>query len=252
MLKKLVALLFLSFVIFRGMLANPQEDLQMANAAYQSGDFSKAIAGYEALVDEGWQSADLYYNLGTSYLQSKELGRAVLYLERALLRAPGDSDIQYNLRLAEAQLKDEINPVPQFFLSRWWRSMAIAISANVWSIIGLLLVWLGVGGLVLWLLGWQRSWRKWGFLGGLPVLLIGLIPLFLAFSRVHLEVESDMAILQEKEMPLYTAPDEASAELFKLHEGTKVQIIDQIGEWYKIRLLNGDQGWLLVQFAERI
>ncbi len=252
MLKKLAALLFLSIVMLRGLVANPQEDLQLANAAYQSGDFSKAIGAYVALVDAGWQSADLYYNLGTSYLQEQELGRAILYLERALLQAPGEEDIQHNLRLAQEQLKDDISEVPPFFLSRWWRSWSIAVSANAWGIIGLLLVWLGVAGLALWLLGWQRIWRKWGFLGGFPLLLLGLIPIFLAFSRMGLEQESTVAILQETEMTLYTAPDDASTALFELHEGTKVEIIDQIGEWYKVRLLNGDQGWLLAQYAERI
>ena len=66
-------------------------------------------------MQAGWVSADLYYNLGTSYLQTKSIGPAILNLERALVRASGDADILYNLQLARESLRDDISEVPEFF-----------------------------------------------------------------------------------------------------------------------------------------
>ncbi len=244
MLRRFCGLILASLWLVNLFAADPPQELQLANAAYRSGKYAEAIKGYEALLAADYRSADLYYNLGSSYIQHQELGRGILFLERAYLLAPRDTDIQHNLNLARQQLQDDISEVPSFFLLSWWNSWALGASALVWSILGLLLVWGGIAGLVLWQIGRERQWRKRGFLWGLPLLLLGLIPLLLAFTRVQITENSPYAILQNSEIMLYNAPDQASEELFKLHEGTKVEIIDRIGEWNKVRLLNGDQGWL--------
>ncbi|MEL6638664.1 MAG: tetratricopeptide repeat protein [Bacteroidota bacterium] len=244
MLRRFCALLLAVLALTMVRAADPPEDLQLANAAYRSGKYAEAITGYRSLLSAGYRSADLYYNLGSSYLKNRELGPAILYLERARLLAPSDPDIQHNLELARQQLTDDISEVPSFFLSRWWEQWALAASATFWSVLGLLLVWLGLAGLGLWQIGRERAWRKKGFLWGLPLLLLGIVPLLLGFSRVQMIEDSPFAIIQAAKTTLYTAPDTASEALFPLHEGTKVALLDRIGEWYKVRLLNGDQGWL--------
>ena len=35
-----------------------------------------------------------------------------------------------------------------------------------------------------------------------------------------------------------------SKDLFVIHEGTKVNIIDQVNGWYNISLADGRQGWV--------
>ena len=41
-----------------------------------------------------------------------------------------------------------------------------------------------------------------------------------------------------------SSPDDKSGtELFVLHEGTKVKILESVGDWDKIELQDGRQGW---------
>lgn len=231
---------------------SPQIIFQKANKAYQDGEYSAAVVAYEQLLAKKWASADLYYNLGSSYLQIDRMGPAILYLERALIQAPGEEDISHNLELARSRLQDDISEIPLFFLTRWWQNMSLAASATVWAILGLLLLFLGAAGLFRWMTGTTREQRKQGFLFGLPLLVLGFIPILLAFNRLQLEENSSFAILQAQEVALQAAPDEGSTVVFNLHEGTKVKILDEIGEWYKVRLPNGDQGWLPEGAMERI
>lgn len=231
---------------------SPQVLFQKANKAYRDGQFSEAVKIYEQLLTEQWASADLYYNLGSSYLQLNRLGPAILYLERAFLQSPGDEDISHNLEVARSRLTDDISEIPPFFLSCWWQNASLAASATLWAILGLLLLVLGAAGLLRWMTAPSREQRKRGFLLGLPLLLLGFIPILLAFNRQQLEENSDFAILQAPEVALQAAPDEGSSVVFDLHEGTKVRILDAIGEWYKVRLPNGDQGWLPEEAMERI
>lgn len=251
----LLGLLFLgiSFVaIAQDVEEDPTLMFQVANKAYMDGKYTEAITSYEKLVALQMVSGDLYYNLGSSYLQTKKIGQAILNLERALIHSPGSPDIEHNLSLAKLQLKDDINEIPLFFLTRWWRNLALLASANLWGILGLLLLSLGSAGLIVWQLGRMRSLRKRGFLGGSILLILGIIPILLSFTRINLEKNSPFAIIQASKTTLYSAPDNSSQSIFDLHEGTKVEIVDKIEEWYKVRLLNGDQGWLPGDIMERI
>ena len=255
LIRKIFLWLFLFFSVAtigaQGTEEDPEILFQMANQSYRQDDYTAAIAGYEKILDQGWVSSQLYFNLGTCYLHQKKMGPAVLYLERALLLAPGDADVEYNLSLARAQLKDEINEIPEFFLTLWWRQLALSLSANVWGILSLLLLFSGAFGIFVWQLASSRSTRKKGFIFGLPLLMLGLIPVFLAFTRIQLEDHSPFAIIQQQ-VVLWSAPDDSSNTIFNLHEGTKVEVLDEIDEWNKVRLMNGDQGWLKKNTLERI
>ncbi len=256
MIKKILFGLLFFGISFGALAQSTTEDptvvFQVANKAYKDGKYREAIATYEELVAQQMVSGDLYYNLGSSYLQMKRIGPARLNLERALIHSPGSPDIEHNLNLVKFQLKDEINEIPPFFLTKWTRNLALLASANFWGILGLLLLSLGAAGLILWQLGQTRSRRKTGFLGGSLLWVLGMLPILLSFTRMNLEKNSPYAIIQVSETTLFSAPDESSKSVFDLHEGTKVEIVDEIEEWYKVRLLNGDQGWLLEEVMERI
>ena len=45
---------------------------------------------------------------------------------------------------------------------------------------------------------------------------------------------------------------ETSTDLFILHEGTKVVILDEVGDWRNIELADGRQGWMLSRDMEII
>ncbi len=232
--------------------ANPTEKFDQANKSYQAKKYSESIQLYENLRKEGYQSLELYYNLGNSYYQNNQIGSAILNYERALTVDKGNKDVLFNLELARARQKDELSAIPGFFLSRWWNGLQNMATSTTWGVIGLLLLWIGIGGLVFWLLGKERVVRKKGFLAGLSILGLCILPFLFSFGKKKIEQDSGVAILIEKEIPVRSAPDEESVEVLLLHEGAKLDVLDQIGEWYKVRLINGEEGWLPIGSLEKI
>ena len=55
------------------------EMFELGNQLYQEDDFAGAIEAYEAVLEVGWESPDLYYNLGNSYFKFGDLGRSILH-----------------------------------------------------------------------------------------------------------------------------------------------------------------------------
>lgn len=232
--------------------AAPSASLASANQAYQKKDFTTAIQQYEAILQQGYQSEALYYNLGNSYYRTNDLGKAVLNYERALLLDPNDADTQHNLQLVQSQLPDEIEPLPTFFLTKWWNTLGGLLSAQAWSVLALILLWLGIAGLTIWLLGRVRQYKKIGFIVGISLLIISLLGFSLANDRIHTIKNSGRGVVLQKEIVLRSAPDTQSKEVLVLHAGATVKVLDQIGDWYKVSLRDGMQGWLPEVSFERI
>lgn len=86
-----------------------------ADDEYKKGHYQQAIKDYEELLKKG-PSVELYYNLGNSYYRTDNITRAVLNYERALLLAPGDADIRFNLQMARSKTIDKITPKSEMFL----------------------------------------------------------------------------------------------------------------------------------------
>ncbi|MCR9290250.1 MAG: tetratricopeptide repeat protein [Bacteroidetes bacterium] len=225
---------------------------QEANNFYQSKQYSKAIEVYEGILTQGEYSAELYYNAGNAYFRNGNLGKAIVNFERALLEDPGNEDIQYNLKIANENRIDEIDILQPFFLKQWWISLREMGSEGFWSGLGLLFLWLGVGGIVLWLIGQERTQKKKGFFVGIILLILSILPFSLASSRSKFEDNSEKAILISESIYLKSGPDDASTDILKIHEGLKVNLLDKIGEWHKVKLSNGEEGWLPEGVLEEI
>ena len=104
-------------------VSGQDEFFQQGNQLYQGGDFAGALKAYQAVLQGGFESADLYYNLGNAHFKTGDLGRTILNYERARKLNPGDADIQANLDLARSLTVDEIEPLPRFWLfslASWW------------------------------------------------------------------------------------------------------------------------------------
>lgn len=215
-----------------------------ANELYQQKKYAEAAKIYENILKTDVQSVELQYNLANAYFKNNELGKAILHYERALLLAPNNEDVRYNLNLAEANRVDEIEVLPPFFLTAWWQNMQRLTSSTVWGILGLILLWASAAGFIVWLMGKSRAQKKRGFIGGLIALLLSAVPLSLAYSRAQMEQNSGSAVILTKLIELKSGPDAASTSLNTLHEGTKVELVDAVGEWHQVRLPNGEIGWL--------
>jgi tetratricopeptide (TPR) repeat protein len=222
---------------------------EAANMAYQKKEYQAAIDGYAELLNNGQESTALHYNLANAYYRTNELGPAILHYERALRLSPNDKDIAHNLEVARAKVPGEGADIQGF---KEWTTALRTFSSDGWGGVGLVLIWLGVAGLVLWQTGKSRTYRKWGFLAGVTLLVLSLLPFTMAYLRSQTDANHDQAIVVQEQAVLHSAPDEKSQEVKPISEGAKVQVLDVIGEWYKVQANDGEQGWLPGGVFERI
>ncbi|WP_170110656.1 tetratricopeptide repeat protein [Flavilitoribacter nigricans] len=249
-----VSLLLIFLFLFTGMTARAQPDqlMEEGNAAYANKNYERAIEAYEKILADGFISDALHYNLANAYFRTQQLGKAILHYEKAQQLAPGDQDIKHNLEVAYGQQVDEMEPLPAFFLSQWWRGLRSRLSTNGWTIFGLFLLWVSAAGFLLWLMGKERKRRKQGFLVGIIALALCVLPFALAISRKSYDLHSKEAILLAPEAQLHFAPDTDSQVVLTIHEGLKLDLQDRISDWYKVRLPNGEIGWLPVEVVSEI
>ena len=245
-------ILFLILTAVKLVAADAQEAFANANKAYQFGNFALAAAEYETiLTTEKAVSKDVYYNLGNAYFRLNQIGRATLNYERALHLDPSDADTQANLAAVRTRLTDDIEPPTDVFFVRWGRLLRGILSADAWAAFGIFSLMLGTFGFSLWLLSDERRWKKRGFIAGCVAVPLSILLLLLAWSAASTS-RNVFAIIMKAETPLRGAPDPNAAAVQNLHEGLKVELTDKIGQLSKIKLSNGEEGWILSTDLEKI
>jgi tetratricopeptide (TPR) repeat protein len=231
---------------------NPDELWQMANTAYNAGNYAQAEECYTRIVEQGLHSAALYYNLANAHFKQDELGKAMLYYNRALRLRPNDEDIRHNLEYAEQSTKDSIEEIPEFFLKTWIKSLRGALSCTAWSILSLLMLVAALVCGLLYLLAQRLSLRKTGFYLMAVTALLFVVTTAFAWSERNMLVERSEAIIMNSAVSIKSSPDRSATELFVLHEGTKVTIGETIDGWAEVRIADGRKGWIEQERIERI
>ncbi len=224
--------------------AQPTQLLDSAATYYSNNEFEKAIAAYESIIKKGYESAELYYNLGNAYYKSNKIPYAILNYERAKKLNPQDEDIDFNLRLANTHVVDKIDNIPEFFLSSWWKNFMRLLSSNTWGVISMGLFVISLAGFVVFFLSQVPLARQFSFWIGV-LLLIGSAISF-NFSRKQYwvaENEPD-AIVLTPSITVKSSPSDGGTDLFLIHEGLKVKVTDKLGDWREIKLSDGNEGWI--------
>lgn len=219
--------------------------LEMANKHYSDGEYAEAIANYEQVIETGYESAALYYNLGNTYYKTSELAPAILFYEKAHLLAPNDEDIVFNLELANRHVVDKLEVIPDFFLTQWIKNLSLQLSTNQWAIISM--VAFGVA-LLLFLIFLYISVplvKRFSFYFSMLLVIVAVAGYLFSSKEAHKLTAHDSAIIFSPTVTVKSSPDEGGTDLFLLHEGSKVQLNDSIGNWVEIALSNGNEGWIL-------
>lgn len=216
---------------------------EVANQAYIDGDYAKAKDAYKSIEEGGAYSMKLYYNLANSYFKLGEIGKAILYYNRALRLAPASDDIRHNLAIAEAQTKDRIAVVPEFFLNRWMRAVRNSMSCMAWSIISLVALAVLLSALLLFLLASRLSLRKTGFYVALCAIMLFVMTTIFALSSRNDMLSKEWAVVMSSAISVKSSPDRAATDIFVLHEGTKLRIVSRMGNWCEVVIADGKKGW---------
>ena len=230
-----------------------QEVFEQGNQLYLEGDFTGAAEAYEAVLDAGFESLALHYNLGNAYFKAGELGRSILSWERARSLAPNDPDVLANLELARSQTADAIEPLPRFWLfaaASWWvgllpRAALIALVAAAWLALGV-----GVAVRVLARRDDVRGVGTWAAVASAVVVLVFGTNLFVRELGIG---SAERAVILADAVPVRSAPADADdLTIFEIHEGTRVAIDRRAGEWAEVVLDDGKVGWVPADVFEEI
>jgi tetratricopeptide (TPR) repeat protein len=218
--------------------------VEQGNQLYTDGQYAEAIELYKEIQQSGLESSALYYNLGNAYYKDGQLPEAILNYERALLLEPQDPDIRYNLELAYSQTADEIEQAGTFFLTKWFQSIRNLNDSDGWALYSILAFILFLSGLGFYFFGRQVALRKIAFSFSLVFLLAaGVFFSFSSYQKTKL-VERSHAIIFTPTVNIKSSPDQSGTELFVLHEGTKVELLSKLGEWWNVKLQDGSEGWI--------
>lgn len=243
----------------------PDENIKEANisvveneaeAAYRESNFTESIKLYESQIAENkkmkQESPELYYNLGNAYFRNNQIAKAIVNYERALLLNPSDSDIRHNLRFAKTKIEDKIDSADSFFINQWIQSIQNLYSANTWAIIGIVLFMVLIIAVGAYMISTEITIRKISFYSGIVLLTLMLIANIFAFKQKNKITNRSTGIVMSASVSIYTSPDAHSQELFRLHEGSKVRIKREEGNWFEIVIANGSVGWLQKKSIEKI
>jgi tetratricopeptide (TPR) repeat protein len=230
----------------------PQDNFISANELYKHGDYENAIKAYEKMLNEGNLSADIYFNLGNSYYKTGNVSKSIVNYERALKLTPDDEDINFNLRIAQLKVADKIEPLPEIFYVRWLKALTAELPLSTWSTIFLACFWLLFIAAAVYLFATSSAGKKAAFTFILIFMFLSLSSFLIARDSHRITKDKIDAVIATASVYVKSSPDEKGNDLFILHEGTKVNVLDELGEWKKIRIANGTVGWLKAHDIEVI
>jgi tetratricopeptide (TPR) repeat protein len=234
----------LLFFFSLGSFAQNETAFQEANALYNDGKYMDAIDSYESIIKAGQHSAELYFNLGNANYKLNRIAPSVYYYEKALQLSPNDKEIKNNLAFAQNMTIDAIEEVPEVGVSKFFNKVINVFGFDAWAKLTIALMFLFVGLFIMYYFAFTTKRKRLAFTGSIASLFLMLLSLTFAFQKYSIVQKDQPAIVFSQEAEVKSEPNLRSAEAFKLHEGTKVQILDTVNNWKKIKLVDGKTGWI--------
>jgi tetratricopeptide (TPR) repeat protein len=211
---------------------------------YTASKYQEALNEWLDIYNTGYRSAELEYNIGNAYFKLNNVPGSILFFERALLLKPADNNINYNLQIARTLVVDKFEEIPELFFVKWFDFLSLLLSTNTWAVISLIsfLLFLILLSVYIYSAGYRI--KVLGFWFALLFLIISASSLTFTIRNKSLVYNSNRAVIFAPSLNGKSSPDNSGTDLFILHEGSKVTIEDQVGEWYEIKLTDGNKGWV--------
>ena len=228
-----------------------EQVFELANKQYVNENYSLAISLYDSIITTGLESSELYYNLGNCYYKTNDWANAIWNYEKSLQLKHNEKTV-HNLKLANLKIIDRIVPLPQLFYKKWWNNLNQTFNTQFWQILALL----SIGFIFIFrIISLFTSLKSKLFTKIFSVTTV--ILLFLAHGNLkypeslnpssypfHNNFCKKEAIIFSETTTVNSAPTISSTNLFTLHQGSKVEVIDSIGDWINIKIANGNSGWI--------
>lgn len=224
--------------------------VESADSAYINDDFDAAARLYMQALNELGPSAERYYNAGNAYYRAGKPGMAIANYERALRLAPGNSDIIDNLEFVNAKTVDRID-TPRSFMGSATDKVALSLGPNTWAWMGLVFFILVLAGVGTYFFASSVMARKIGFFGAGTMLVLSVIANYFGYRAADKASANNEAVIIQPIVDLSTSPRvprDAGEIAMRLHEGTKVTIVDSIAtnqeKWYDVKIDDSHRAWI--------
>ncbi len=241
-MKRLLCIL-LMIVSLTGFSQN-EELFDNGKEHYKNAKYQEAIDSWMKIVQNGEHSAELYFNIANAQYKLNKIGPSIYYYEKALQLDPNDSDIKTNLTFAENARVDAISPLPKTIFSKWYKNIAEVFTYNGWAVLSVVFSITFVVLFLFYYFSFSAKIKRLLFTGSMFSLMLFAGGLILAFLTYDDYSRNNPAIIFAEEIKIKAEPSLGSSTAFVLHEGTKVQIIAEDGNWYRIALADGKDGWI--------
>ncbi|MEZ4774288.1 MAG: tetratricopeptide repeat protein [Bacteroidia bacterium] len=241
-MKRLCIFIAVILLLTSSAFAQEAEHLfKQGNEAYINEDYSGAVQLYDSVINQGFESAKLYLNLGNAHYKLQHTALAVLNYERALEINPRFEDARVNLQLANLRVKDNIKPIPGFAITEKIRNFILSFSSGQWAWLAIALLFAAatLGGAFLFL--YSPIVKRVTFFSGIFFVVLSLAALTISLNRNLKEQHSHLGIILSPNVYVKNAPS-GRTDLLILHEGVKVDLLDEIGGWTKIRVADVNIG----------
>lgn len=219
-----------------------RDDFYRGNIAYEKGDYAGAVREYTAFLDAGYESGNLFYNLGNAYFKAGNIGRSILYYEKALALMPRDADTLANLAFVRTSIEDKPEEERPNVFARFFSFFISGMSLDALTVLCAIFWWAVFACAVIYLF-FKDKWPG----GSRYTAAAGITFLFLSIILVLRLALFDMVqngIILDKEVEVKYGPTESDATAFTLHEGTKVRIENVTNDWAQVSFSTGKAGWV--------
>ncbi|MBX2840843.1 MAG: tetratricopeptide repeat protein [Flammeovirgaceae bacterium] len=246
---------FLNLFLLMNILATAADfskELKEAEDAYNAGQYQEAITTYEEIVNQGFEAFELYYNLGNAYFKSENFAAAILNYERAKNLDPDQEDLLFNLSLAQENTVDKFDKLPELSVAKWYKSFINSLSSNVWSIISMVTFVVFLAALSIFLFLYDLQIKRIAIWATLVFFILCGTTFIFAYQQKKFANENLEAIVFEPSVTVKSMPDDNGTRLFVIHEGTKVKVMEIKEGWKKIKLSDGNVGWLKGETIQEI
>ncbi|MCF7559448.1 tetratricopeptide repeat protein [Sabulilitoribacter multivorans] len=235
----------LLFLLSLNVFCQNQDLFDKANALYNEGKYAESIDNYKAILDSGVHSADVYFNIANAHYKLNNIAPSIYFYEKALQLAPNDSDIKNNLAFAQNMTIDAIDIIPDAGIAKLIKTITNKLSFDAWAKTSVVLVFVFVMLFLLYYFSYSTGKKRLAFIGSLTSLVLVCVTLTFAFHKHNLDKNDNPAIVFVQESKVKSDPNNRSEESFRLHEGTKVQVLQEYDNWKEVKLADGKTGWVV-------
>ena len=224
--------------------ASMESLFKQGNSAYNKAEYQKAISLYEQTLKMGQFSAEVYYNLGNAYYKLNNVAESIYYFEKAKQLDPNDEDIIINSNFAKNMTIDAIEKLPESQIVTFQKKIYGIFNFSYWSYLTVILFWIFSGFFLVYVFIKSASLKQTFFFIAFGILIFFMISFLITYSIEEKEKNTNFAILFSNQKDIWSEPNQQAELLFSLHEGTKVEVLDILENWKKIRIANGSEGWI--------